>query len=84
MLHRQRNDEEKAMVYAKRRALGETVMFPYVVRKLQMFFHHNKHQGTDVYANKDIFRQKFVSVVLVCWGSGNQEEEQEDSGWKGE
>lgn len=68
------------MVYAKGGALGETVMFPYVVRKVQMFF----HQGTDVYANKDICRQKFVSVVLVCWGSGNQEEEQEDSGWKGE
>jgi len=56
-----------------------TVTFPYVVRKLQICFHHNTQQGADVYANGDICRQKFVSVVLVCWGSGNQEEEQESS-----
>lgn len=66
-------------MYAKGIVLGEMVTFPYLVRKLQMCFHPNTQQGTDVYANGDICRQKFVSVVLVCWASGNQEEEQDSS-----
>lgn len=44
-----------------------------------MCFHHNTQQGTDVYANGDIYRQKFVSVLLVSWRSENQEKEQKGS-----
>jgi len=65
-------------VYAKGGVLGEKMMFLSAMKKLQMFFHRNTQQGTDVYANKTICRQKFVSVLLVCWLSGNQEEEHED------
>lgn len=63
-LRRQRDDEQPAL-YAKRGVLGEMVAFPYVVKKLQMCFHHNTQQGTGVHANGDICRQKFVSVFLV-------------------
>lgn len=57
-------------MYAKQGMLREAVTFPYPSRELQMCFDHNTQQGTDVYANGDIYRQKFVSVVLVCWRSG--------------
>lgn len=40
-LYGRRDDEEEVGLYAKGEALGTTATFPYIVRKLQMCFHHD-------------------------------------------